>query len=103
MVPGAGSTPVIPSIVRPSSETVATRLGDEIVLVHLKTERMHVLNPTGARLWELLCAGGDWTDIRSVLLEEFDVTAEQLDAEVEELLRVLSTEQLIELRDEQAQ
>lgn len=94
---------MIPSGVRPSPDTVATRLGDEVVLVHLKTERMHVLNRTGARLWELLCAGGDWADIRSVMLTEFEVTADQLDAEMEDLVRVLSEERLIDLGRERSE
>jgi hypothetical protein len=94
---------VIPSGVRPSPDTVATRLGDEVVLVHLKTERMHVLNRTGARLWELLCGGSNWADIRSVMLTEFEVTAGQLDAEMEDLVRVLSEERLIDLGRERSE
>ena len=92
---------VIPSSLRPSPDTVATRLGDDVVLVHLKTERMHVLNRTGARLWELLCAGRDWVDIRDVILGEFEVTPGQLDAEMEGLLTLLRQEQLISLESEQ--
>lgn len=91
---------VMPSGVRPSPHAVATRLGDEVVLVHLKTERMHVLNRTGARLWELLGGGRDWADIRDVILGEFDVTPGQLDAEMEDLLTVLRQEQLISLESE---
>ena len=88
---------------RPSPDTVATRLGDEVVLVHLKTERMHVLNRTGARLWELLCAGRDWADIRDVILGEFEVTPGQLDAEIEELLTMLRQEQLVSPKSEQSE
>ena len=95
------ATVVIPSRLRPSPDIVATRVGDEVVLVHLKTERMHVLNGTGARLWELLCAGRDWADIRDVILGEFDVTPGRLDAEVEDLLTELRQEQLISLESEQ--
>ena len=101
MVLSDGAAFVMPSGLRPSPDTVATRVGDEVVLVHLKTERMHVLNRTGARLWELLCAGRDWADIRDVILREFDVTPVQLDAEVDELLATLRQEQLISLESEQ--
>ena len=85
----------MPLSVRPSPDAVTTRVGDEVVLVHLKTERMHVLNRTGARLWDLLCAGRDWSYIRGVMLNEFDVTPDQLDVETEDLLRTLEEEQLI--------
>ena len=101
MVDTHGATIVIPSGLRPSPDTVATRLGDEVVLVHLKTERMHVLNRTGARPWELLCAGRDWADIRDVILGEFEVSPGQLDAEIEELLTLLRQEQLVSLESEQ--
>lgn len=97
MVVGSRAVLVMPSSIRPSPDAVATRLGDEVVLVHLKTERMHVLNRTGARLWDLLCAGRDWPDIRGVILGEFDVTPGQLDTEMEVLVRRLSEEQLISL------
>jgi len=95
MVVSPESGLVMPPGVRPSPDAVTTRMGDEIVLVHLKTERMHVLNRTGARLWDLLCAGRDWAYIRGVMLREFDVTPEQLDAETEDLVRSLEQEQLI--------
>ena len=100
MVPSAGMAIVMSSSLRPSPDTVATRVGDEIVLVHLKTERMHVLNRTGARLWDLLGAGRDWADIRDVILGEFDVTSDQLDAEMQDLLTLLKQEQLIRLDSE---
>lgn len=100
MVPSAGVAIVMPSSLRPSPDTVATRVGDEIVLVHLKTERMHVLNRTGARLWELLDAGHDWADIREVILGEFDVPPAQLDAELQDLLVLLRQEQLVSLESE---
>ena len=100
MVPSAGMAIVMPSCLRPSPDTVATRVGDEIVLVHLKTERMHVLNRTGARLWELLAAGRDWADIRAVILAEFDVLPGQLDAELQDLVTLLRQEQLISLESE---
>ena len=74
---------------------VSTRLGDEVVLVHLKTERMHVLNRTGARLWELLCAGTNLEDLKRTMLDEFEVSESELAAEVETLLASLRTERLI--------
>ena len=100
MVLSNGVAIVIPSGLRPNPDTVATRVGDEVVLVHLKTERMHVLNRTGGRLWELLCAGREWADIRGVILEEFDVPPGQLEAEVDDLLTILRQEQLISLESE---
>jgi hypothetical protein len=103
MVDAQRATIVIPSNLQPSPDVVATRLGDEVVLVQLKTERMHVLNRTGARLWELLCAGRDWADIRDVIIGEFEVTPSRLDAEIEELLTMLRQEQLVRPESEQSE
>ena len=41
----------------PNPDVVSRRLGDDTVLVHLKTNRIFALNPTGARFWELLLEG----------------------------------------------
>jgi hypothetical protein len=83
----------------PDPDVVAQRLGEEIVLVHMNTDRIFVLNRTGARLWELLCEQLDQVAIERRLLSEFDVDEAQLAGEVDELLRVLTEEQLIAPRD----
>jgi hypothetical protein len=93
---------MIPSSCRPSRDVVSTRVGDEVVLVHLITERILALNCTAARLWELLCAGASWVDIKQLMLGEFDVTETQLAAELEGLLASLRTEQLIDPGEETA-
>lgn len=84
---------------RASPHTVAQRLGDEIVLVHMKTDRIFVLNRTGARLWDLVCAGRDRADIQRLMLQEFDVNDAQLASEIETLLASLRAEGLISLAD----
>jgi hypothetical protein len=83
----------------PDPDVVAQRLGEEIVLVHMNTDRIFVLNRTGARLWELLGQQLDRVAIQRRLLSEFDVDEAQLVGEVDELLRVLTEEQMIAPRD----
>jgi ABC-type protease/lipase transport system fused ATPase/permease subunit len=83
----------------PDPDVVAQRLGEEIVLVHMNTDRIFVLNRTGARLWELLGQQLDRVAIQRRLLSEFDVDEAQLVDEVDELLRVLTEEQMIAPRD----
>jgi hypothetical protein len=77
-------------------DTLAQRVGDEVVLINLKTDRIFVLNRTGARLWELLAARHTRAEIRERLLDEFDVTGGQVDAEIESLLAALRDERLID-------
>jgi hypothetical protein len=81
---------------RASPDTVAQRLGDEVVLIHVNTDKIFVLNRTGARLWELLSSGLDRADVHQRMLQEFDVTEDQLTREVDELIASLRNEQLID-------
>lgn len=80
---------------RASPDALATRVGDEIVLVHTVTDRIYVLNRTGARVWELLCDELDRTEIESRLADEFDVALADLAAEVGGLIAALVESRLI--------
>jgi len=81
--------------VKPNSNVLFKRLGDETVLFHLESDRFYELNGTAARFWELLNAGCDVTEIRERLLKEFDVDPDQLAREVETLLASLTQEDLV--------
>ena len=57
------------------------------MLVHLKTNRIFSLSPTGARFWELLSDGKSRTEIEAALLREYEVTPEAVSAEIDSLVR----------------
>jgi hypothetical protein len=80
---------------RPSSEVVYQSLHGEVVVVHLRTNRIYALNPTGARLWQLLASGCDRAELERLLLAEFDVDPAQLSREVGDLLASLAAEGLV--------
>lgn len=80
---------------RASPDALATRVGDEIVLVHTVTDQIYVLNRTGARVWELLCGELDRTEIESRLAGEFDVAHADLASEVDALIASLLESRLI--------
>jgi hypothetical protein len=84
-----------PTRFQASPDAVTQRLGDEMVVIHLKTDRVFVLNRTGARLWELLSSGLDQASIQQQMLQEFDVTEAQLTNEVAPLVTSLKDERLI--------
>ena len=65
------------------------------MLVHLKTNRIFSLSPTGARFWELLSDGKSRTEIEAALLEEFEVTTDAVSIEIDSLIRELEAEQLV--------
>ena len=77
---------VAPVRFRSSPDALATRVGEEIVLVDLRTDRIYSLNRTAARIWELLCADCDRTEVERRMLDEFEVTPDQLAEAIDELV-----------------
>lgn len=74
----------------PGEDVLARRIGDELILVNLRTNGISALNRTGARFWELLVARRDLDDTREALLEEFDVDPDELDRELAALVGALT-------------
>lgn len=81
--------------VKPNPNVIFRRLGDEIVLFHLGSDRFYELNGTAARFWELLNGGNDGPQIQEKMLEEFAIDPAQLAGEAEALLDSLRQEDLI--------
>jgi Coenzyme PQQ synthesis protein D (PqqD) len=81
---------------RPSADAVTKRVGDEVVLVQLRTNRIYTLNRTGARLWELLEDGHDLDGAGERLRREFDVGEDQLRDEMAALVDELVARKLLE-------
>jgi hypothetical protein len=81
--------------IRLNPDVAFRRVGDELVLVNLRTNEIFALNPTAARLWELLSGGRDRASAEVVLLEEFEISQEQLRTEVDSFLSILKHEGLL--------
>jgi hypothetical protein len=79
---------------RPHPDVAWRRVGEEVVVVKLKTNRIYSLNHTGAR-WELISAGHDREAAEAALMAEFDVDEGELRKEVGALLEELAKEGLI--------
>lgn len=69
-----------------NSKTISGRLHDELVMMDLEQGKYFSLNPVATRVWDLLEKPMDSAEICSVLMDEYDVNAEQCVIEVEELL-----------------
>jgi Coenzyme PQQ synthesis protein D (PqqD) len=82
-------------VVRPNPNVIFRRLGDEIVLFHLQTDRFYELNASAARFWELVCAGSNPTQVREQMIEEFMVEPDQFTSEAEALLDSFRKEDLV--------
>jgi hypothetical protein len=79
----------------PTDDVVGQRLGDEVVLVSLQTNRIFELNRTSGRFWELLQEETDRDRIEESLLEEFEVNGAELSGEVDRLISSLADEGLV--------
>lgn len=80
---------------RPHADVSWRRLGDEVVIVHLKTNQIYRLNRTAARFWELIAEGSDRATAERVLAEEFDVGDDELRHETTSLVSEFSNEGLL--------
>jgi hypothetical protein len=78
-----------------NTDVVAQRVGDSLILLHLKSNRFYELNSTAARLWELLGEGCALTEIHQRLRSEFDVNDADLDRNISGMMNSLQKEGLI--------
>jgi len=81
---------------RPNKDVISRRVRDESVLVHLQSNQMYSLNPTGARAWDLLSEGFDRDAIEATIVEEYGVDGAEARRELETLLDELERHQLVE-------
>lgn len=89
----------LPVSVRANSDVVSQQVGDEVVLLNLKTGVYWGLNPTGATIWGEIVEHGDVRRILERLREQYEATDDQLVTAISELLTHLSKEGLVVLDD----
>lgn len=71
------------------------RFGEEAVLLDLDSEMYFSLNETGALMWEHLAAGRAPEEICTAMTDEFDVEAEQVEADLVVLVEALESAGLV--------
>ena len=82
-----------------SPDVLFRLIGEEAVLLNLKTEQYLGLDPVGARMWDVLKDAPSIQSAYDVLLSEFDVAPDQLREDLDEFLGKLVKEQLVEIVD----
>lgn len=81
--------------VRAHPDVVFQKLGDESVLLNLRTGVYWGLNPTGAVVWDEIVRHGDVTRAVATLQEKFAGNPAEMRATVQDLIRDLSREGLV--------
>lgn len=72
-------------------------IGDEAVILNLKSELYLGLNPVGTRMWTVLQSAPSIQAAYESLLDEFDVEPERLRQDMDTLLDQMLEQGLIEL------
>ena len=86
-----------------SGRVVARTISDETILVPVSgntadMERIYTLNEVGATIWRLLDGNRDLETIWSELIEEFDVSHEDLRRDIAEFMERLAVLDLVQER-----
>src|SRR5258705_3544745 len=79
-----------------SPDVMIRRVGEESVLLDLKTERYLGLDDVSARFWDLLTSGGSVQSAYETLLNEFEVDPDRLRKDVDNFVQELSELGLVE-------
>jgi Coenzyme PQQ synthesis protein D (PqqD) len=83
-----------------SESQVSSELGEEVAILDLKAGTYYGLDSVGARVWELMQTPKSVSEIRNILLREYDVDPERCERDLHALLQRLVAEGLVEVQDE---
>ncbi|MEZ5353444.1 MAG: PqqD family protein [Bryobacteraceae bacterium] len=79
----------------PPPDVLAQYTGGSLILLNLKTDRIHELNSTAAALWELLVAGASLEDAAAEFHRQYVVSEEEVRAEIGMIAAQLHSEGLV--------
>jgi hypothetical protein len=94
--------PQFSSRITTAPEVMFRIIGDEAVILNLKSELYLGLDPVGTRFWTVLHEAPSIGAAYESLLSEFEVEPEQLRQDMDKLLRQLLEQKLIEVTPAQA-
>jgi hypothetical protein len=78
-----------------SSQATAKQVGDETVILHFGNGTYYGLDAVGTRIWQLLGEGKSLNDICDVMLDEYDVSREDLERDITGLINDLVAQDLV--------
>lgn len=81
--------------IAPSTQILASNIGDEIVMMSIDEGKYFSLKGPSGRLWELLQEGTDIKSIHIALMSEYDVSSQQCEDEIFALINKLLDNRLI--------
>lgn len=82
-----------------SSEVLSQEVSGETVLLDMESESYFGLDEVGTRIWQLLQEKDGLQAVFDAILSEYDVEADRLESDLEELLSRLEGAGLVTMRD----
>ena len=78
-----------------SPEAIAKQVGDEIIILHVGNGTYFGLDAVGGRIWQLMAEGKRPNKICEVVMEEYDVSREDLERDITSLIKDLLAQDLV--------
>jgi hypothetical protein len=78
-----------------SPSALTKQIGDEVVILHLGSGTYFGLDPVGARIWKLMGEEKTLAEVCDVILDEYEVSRENLERDIKVLIRDLLAHDLI--------
>lgn len=78
-------------------QVMARQVGDETVILDLASGSYYGLDAVGARIWQLLGEDKNLAEVCEAMLAEYDVTREEFERDLDDLLTALAGKGLIGL------
>ena len=89
-------TDILQTRLQPSADAVESPVGDETVLLHLKSGTYFGLDPLGTRIWDLLKEGLTPASICARIAEEYDTDREIVEADARRFLEELEANDIVQ-------
>ncbi len=77
------------------AQVLARKVGEETVILDLASGTYFGLDPVGASIWQLMTEGKTLAEVCAAMLEEYEVTRENIECDVLKLAEDLCAKQLI--------
>ena len=84
-----------------TTEVCCTSIDEDTVILDLKSGTYFGLNSIGTRIWNLLQESKTVSEIRNLLLEEYEVEIAECESTLQQLLQKLVKAELIEMKIEE--
>ena len=80
-------------------DQVSCNLEELVVLLSVQSGKYYHMNAVGSRIWELLQAPQTLKTLCDLLVDEFDISLEQCQDEVQEFIAYLQSNHLVKLTE----